>query len=374
MNMFNNNKDSKGIKGWIERIIEKKEEREARQLLELRLNTADNLYNMAKDLLNRETRIDKEDALRSALIACETYQEAVQYDKQNYINLFHCQRLIASICWGLKDFDNSYKYAKAAVDSLQEIAENQIAKQYEYIEYIGAYYEFAMVCANLKKDTEAAKFYCVYIEKLNCILQCFPEDMEQYMAEYMRESARMLHIYRSNFGFVEFDKEMDIAYHVLTGYGNRFSTLASDVANYYAMSAYDMNGVDFNKAMNMLHNNYMQIRQLIIDGKTYDKIYFDLVFSACNLQLLHRDQNKVGSANKLSSVAVRYLPKAIQNYKQNSYKNCMINTDRKYEYIINTLKKHYVPTLPAEKKQEVMKALNSCQNLINTESFADFDI
>ena len=73
--MFNNNKDSKGIKGWIERRIEKKEEREVRQLLELRLNTADDLYNMAKDLSNKESRIDKEDALRSALVACETYQE-----------------------------------------------------------------------------------------------------------------------------------------------------------------------------------------------------------------------------------------------------------------------------------------------------------
>ena len=372
--MFNNNKDSKGIKGWIERRIEKKEEREVRQLLELRLNTADDLYNMAKDLSNKESRIDKEDALRSALVACETYQEAAQYDKQNYINLFYCQRLIASICCGLKDFNNSYKYAKAAVDSLERIVENQIAKQYKYIEYIGAYYEFALVCANLKKDTEAAKFYCAYIEKLNYILQYFPEDMEQYMAECMRESARMLHIYRRDFGFAEFDKEMDIVYHALTGYGNRFSTLASDVANYYAMSAYDMNGVDFNKAMNMLYNNYMQIRQLIIDGKTYDKIYFDLVFSACNLQLLYRDQKNVGSANKLSSVAVRYLPKAIQNYKQNSYKNCMINVNRKYEYIINTLKKHYVPTLPAEKKQEVMKVLNSCQNSISVGDYADFDI
>lgn len=372
--MFNNNKDSKGIKGWIERRIEKKEEREARQLLELRLNTADNIYNMAIKLSNKGNRIDKEDALRSALVACGTYQEAVQYDKQNYINLFQCQRLIASICLQLQDFDNSYKYAKAAVYSLQEIAGNQIAKQYKYIEYIGAYYEFAMVCANLKKDTEAAKFYCEYIEKLNHVLQYFPEDMEQYMAEYMRESARMLHIYRNNFGFVEFDKEMDIAYHVLTGYGNRFSTLASDVANYYAMSAYDMNGVDFNKAKDMLNDNYMKIRQLIIDKKTYNKIYFDLVFSACNLQLMFRDQKNVGAANKLSEIVVRYLPKAVQDYKQNAYKNCMINVDRKYEYIINALKKHYIPTLPAEKKQQALRVLNSCQNSINTESFADFDI
>ena len=79
-------------------------------------------------------------------------------------------------------------------------------------------------------------------------------------------------------------------------------------------------------------------------------------------------------ANKLSEIAVRYLPKAIQNYKQNEYKNCMINVDRKYEYIINTLKKYYIPTLPTEKKQQAMKVLNSCENSISTKSFADFDI
>ena len=79
-------------------------------------------------------------------------------------------------------------------------------------------------------------------------------------------------------------------------------------------------------------------------------------------------------ANKLSEIAVRYLSKAIQNYKQNEYKNCMINVDRKYEYIINTLKKHYIPTLPTEKKQQAMKVLNSCENSISTKCFADFDI
>lgn len=79
-------------------------------------------------------------------------------------------------------------------------------------------------------------------------------------------------------------------------------------------------------------------------------------------------------ANKLSEIAVRYLPKAIQNYKQNEYKNCMINVDRKYEYIINTLKKHYIPTLPTEKKQQAMKVLNSCQNSISVGDYADFDI
>ena len=52
----------------------------------------------------------------------------------------------------------------------------------------------------------------------------------------------------------------------------------------------------------------------------------------------------------------------------------MINVDIKYEYISNTLKKHYIPTLPTEKKQQAMKVLNSCENSISTECFADFDI
>ncbi len=374
--MSNNKKDvkSKSIRGWLKKRIEKKNEREAIKLLELRLNSADNLYKMALDLSNRENRVDQEEALKCALVACKTYQEAVQYDKENYIYLFNCQRLIASIYWGLNHRENAYEYAKYAFDTLQEIAENNVAKENNYIHYIGACYELALICANLKKDLEATKFYCLYIDKLNYILQFYSEDMEQYMAEHIRESARMLHIYRRNYGFKEFDDSMATVYHVLTNYGSKYITMASDVANYYAMSAYDMTGVDYKKAMDMLNNNYKQIRQLIIDKKTYDKIYFDLVFSACNLQLFYREKNELGIANKLGEVAVRFLPKAIETYKNNLYQDCMINVNRKYEYIINTLKKHYIPTLSAEKKQAAMQVLNSCQDSINTDEYENFDI
>lgn len=372
--MFNKDGNDKEHKGWFARRREEKEKREAMMLLNLRLNTADDLYNMALDLESRNTRADKMEALRGALVASETYQEAVQYDPTNYMPLFKCQRLISSIYSQFNDYENAYKYARDAIENSVNIGKYNLAKGHQYAYISNAFYELALLCANLGKEEEATINYYRYIFNINYVLSYYPEEMNDITAEFIRESARMLTLYRPKFSNEEFDDDMVNSYKTLLNEGTKYFTLASDVANYYALSDYQMGVKNYKKSMDLLNSNYKQIRQFYKSGKTYNKMYFDLVFTSCNLQSLNRQSKNTDFANKLSDVVIRFLPKAIETYKTNFYENSMINVNKKYEYIIDTMKKEYVPTLPAEKQKEVMKTLNSCLYIVKDYKYIDFDI
>lgn len=364
-------------KNWFEKRKEEKEKRQNMKILAPRLQHASNFVQVAKQDLKKGTPADIDEALKATTRAYEIYKLSTEYTNEYYPNLLDCQRMLYVIYVRLGKFDYAYAYIDQAVQSYATIVNEKLAKPHELVEMTNVLCEKGQAANFLDNFTEALFNYQQYINRISTMLSYYPEEMTDGIAFKLRASAISISTFATQFtirGNIDYYGIFANVYKHLLYDETPYISYASDIANAFAdIGAYCDNSL-INQAVPMIEDNYRRLKGQIDNNKIYKRLYFDMVCTCVSLQTLYRMQNKSELANKLSVVAVHYLPLAINNFRSKDQKNdFLIEIDSSYIGLIKKLKQEYVPTLPADKKQATLKVLDDCVNTLTPEEY-DFEI
>ena len=358
-------------KGLFTKMKEKMEEFDEKQAINSRLKNTEFFYKYAQDVLNRGSKVsrtDLNDALNSALRCCDIFDASTKYEKGNYYPLFKSQRLLSQVYTRMGDYVNADKAITNAIDSLQFVAEYNLAKGHEYVDIFGIWYEKAFVNEHLRNSQKAAQAYADFITKEDYILNDYPEEMTQSLAERITDSARML----CHYNCINIDNLYKTAYDAILCDGLDYATLASDVANYYAYSYIKQGNNDCGKVLDLVKDNYKRIKDL---GNKIpnNKYHYDMAMTSCCLFALFKMSNNNQLANAVARVTISHLPEAVEKYQYNKYPGTYTDVSKDYKYIIDIMKRNYVPSLPTQNQKEVLDVLNSCDKNVATDDY-EFEI
>lgn len=364
---------------WVNDKKDEKYKREALKILKPRLEKASFFYQSSMELIKRGTPADYKDAIECLLRACEIYELSTQYTVDYYINLFGCQRFLSGVYHSIGQYESAYEMTSKAIQTLTTIVDNQLAKPHQYVEYFCVFYEHASNCVTVKNMNEAIICFLDYINKEEKMLGYYPEELERGIADCICDSIGQLYSLSLDYKIVnvDFDNVYTSAYKSLICDGFEFLKEASDVANLYAMHMLRDDTNRFQKVTTLLVENYRNVKRMVDTNNLYDKAYYDMAITSCNLERLFRLSNNIDYADNMSAVTRFYLPKAIDSFKENNCRYTHVGANDVYEYIIKYLKQDYVPRLSPDKKQNAIKVLKDCENKVQQAEFKDeydFDI
>ena len=349
----------------------KKEKQNEKGLKDLRpqLENADFLVLKASLLVNGYDSDGYKEAITLLSKSQDVYKVSTEYTKDYYYNLLCCQRLLVQAYAKTKQYESAYQMSTETLETQKIVSDNKLMKSYDTYKVLENFYEHAKICVKVNKIDEAVQYYINYINGAEQVTKDGHRMPGDNIEKNICDCIEKIYHYSNNCKIQELniDQLYTTAFSLIVR-EDRKREIASRIANSYAMNVLDNDKLDKKKATSVLIENYRYIKSKMSKNALDDKIYFDMAITSCNLERLFKLSNDVKIVNKMNLAAKYYLPKAMDSYKVNTCEFQSMNANDVYKYIIDTLRKDYIPTLSLDEKQNAVKDLDDYENKLNQES------